>query len=122
MQLGQGSCVAWLLVLILQVGHKDFYAAPNSSPVSYVRYVKGRFDGSLQGLDLGGAEWARVSSNVLAGRKMLCVLQPAARLHERTAEPVWGENATPIAIDGCMGFHLCKMKSPCLVKLPLTRN
>lgn len=69
--------MAWLLVLIVQVGHEDFCTAPNSSPVSYVRYVKGRFDGSLQGLDLGGAEWVRVSSNVLAGRKMLaCYSQP----------------------------------------------
>lgn len=46
-------------------------------PVSYVLYVKGRFDGSLQGLDLRGAEWVRVSSNILAGRKMLvCYSQP----------------------------------------------
>lgn len=69
--------MAWLLVLTVQVGQEDFCAAPNSSPVSYILYVKGRFDGSLQGLDLGGAEWVSISSNILAGRKMLvCYSQP----------------------------------------------
>lgn len=69
--------MAWLLVLIVQVGHEDFCAAPNSSTVLYIHDVRRRFNRSLQGLDLGGAEWVRISSNILAGRKMLaCDSQP----------------------------------------------
>lgn len=70
--------MAWLLVLTVQVGHEDFCAAPNSSAVSYVRYVRGRFDRSLQGLDLGGAEWVRVSSMFWQGER--CLRVPASRL------------------------------------------
>lgn len=90
-----------------------------------VPYVKKRFDRDLQGLDLRGAEWVRVSCSILAGRRMLlCYRQPLGST-SWCGVKVQLKCVSGVAACASVLWNLrqaVKIKNLCLVMLLLNRN